>query len=240
MAPDHLSPRNRKAALADHLRAGILTLEYHPGSDLDEVALCDRFGLSRTPVREVFRDLDGAGYVELRENKGARVAALSHTTLRDFFLVAPMIYGAILRMAARNASATQITALKQAQNAFTAALRQGTAAERALTNNRFHEITGQMAANVYLFPSFHRLLIDHARIGMTFYQPKNRHMADNLAEASAQHDAIIAAIEAGDEDAAGNLAEAHWALSRNEIERFVLPAPLDLGLGDDIATGGPA
>ena len=238
MTTDHLSPRNRKAALADHLRAGILTLDYHPGSDLDEVALCDRFGLSRTPVREVFRDLDGAGYVELRENKGARVAALSHTTLRDFFLVAPMVYGAVLRMAARNATVNQVVQLKQAQNAFTAALRQGSAAERALTNNRFHEITGEMAASIYLLPSFRRLLIDHARIGMTFYQPKTQQMADNLSEASRQHDAIIAAIEAGDEQAAGNLAEAHWALSRHEIERFVLPAPLDLGLGDDLVGGG--
>lgn len=238
MEHDQLSPKSRKAALTEHLRAGILTLEYHPGSDLDEVALCDRFGLSRTPVREVFRDLEGMGYLELRENKGARVAALSHTTLRDFFLVAPMIYSAVLRMAARNANATQISALKQAQAAFTAALRQGSAAERALSNNAFHEITGQMAGNVYLFPSFHRLLIDHARIGMTFYQPRNRRMADNLAEAAAQHDAIIAAIEAGDEDAAAALAEAHWALSRNEIERFVLPVPLDLGLGDDRVGGG--
>ncbi|MEX3015463.1 GntR family transcriptional regulator [Gymnodinialimonas hymeniacidonis] len=238
MAADHLSPRNRKAALADHLRAGILTLEYHPGSDLDEVAICERFGLSRTPVREVFRDLDGAGFVELRENKGARVAALSHTTLRDFFLVAPMIYSAILRMAAGNATAAQIKDLKAAQNAFTAALRQGSAAERALTNSRFHEITGEMSGSVYLIPSFQRLLIDHARIGMTFYQPKNQQMADNLAKASEHHDQIIAAIEAGDEDAAAALAEAHWALSRDEIGRFVLPAPLDLGLGDDIAGGG--
>ncbi len=238
MAADHLSPRNRKAALADHLRASILTLDYHPGSDLDEVAICERFGLSRTPVREVFRDLDGAGYVELRENKGARVAALSHTTLRDFFLVAPMIYSAILRLAACNATAAQITQLKAAQNAFTAALRQGSAAERALTNSRFHEITGEMAGNVYLIPSFQRLLIDHARIGMTFYQPKNQQMADNLAKASEHHEAIIAAIEAGDEDAAAALAEAHWALSRDEIGRFVLPTPLDLGLGDDLAGGG--
>lgn len=239
MAPaEHLSARNRKAALSDHLRAGILTLEFHPGSDLDEVALCDRFGLSRTPVREVFRDLDGAGYVELRENKGARVAALSHTTLRDFFLVAPMIYSAVLRLAASNAKPAQIAALKQAQNAFTAALRQGSAAERALTNTRFHEITGEMAASVYLLPSFRRLLIDHARIGMTFYQPKTQQMADNLAKASNQHDAIIEAIEAGDEETAAALAEAHWALSRDEIGRFVLPAPLDLGLGEDIASGG--
>lgn len=235
-----LSPRDRKAALASHLRAGVLTLVYQPGVDLDEVALCDRFGLSRTPVREVFRDLDGAGYVELRENRGARVAALSHTTLRDFFLVAPMIYSAILRMAARNATPAQIDTLRAAQDAFKQALLQGSTAERALANTRFHEVTGDMAANVYLQPSFQRLLIDHARISMTFYQTQSGPMADTVAEASRQHDAIIDAIATRNEDQAAALADAHWALSRNEIERFVMPAALDLALGDDLAAGGPA
>lgn len=226
-----MSAKDRKAALLDHLRRSILTLELEPGSDLDETALCEAFGLSRTPVREVFRDLDGLGYVDLRENRGARVAELSHTTLRDFFLAAPMVYGAILRLAARNARAGQVDALKAAQKAFRAALRSGDVAERALANNLFHEITGEMAANIYLLPSFHRLLIDHARIGMTFYQPRSGKMAENLTEASQQHDQIIAAIEAGDENAAARLAEEHWALSRDQIELYVMPAALDAQLG---------
>ena len=238
MSIDSLSPRDRKTALADHLRVGVLTMEFAPGSDLDEIALCDRFTLSRTPVREVFRDLDGEGYLELRENRGARVAVLSHTTLRDFFLVAPMIYAAVLRMAARNATASQIEELVAAQQAFKAALHQGTPADRALTNTRFHEITGDMAANIYLQPSFQRLLIDHSRISMTFYKPDTRQMADNVTEASRQHDAIIAAIRARDEEAAAALAADHWALSRDEIERFVMPDGLVLGLGDDLAAGG--
>lgn len=229
-----MSPRDRKTALADHLRQQILTLALAPGADLDEAALGAAFDLSRTPVREVFRDLEGAGYVQLVANRGARVADLSHTTLRDFFLAAPMIYAAILRLAARNATPAQITDLQAAQDAFTAALRTGDAAARALANTRFHEVTGEMAGNIYLLPSFRRLLIDHARIGMTFYRPQTRAMADNLTEARDQHDAIIAAIAAGDEAAAAALADAHWKLSRDQIELFVMPGGLDAPLGPDL------
>lgn len=188
--------------------------------------------MSRTPVREVFRALDGLGYVELRENRGARVATLSHTTLRDFFLAAPMVYGAILRLAARNARPAQVNALKEAQAQFRAALKAGNAADRTLANTRFHEITGEMAGNIYLLPSFHRLLIDHARIGMTFYQPRNNEMADNLDTASHQHDEIIAAIEAGNEERAARLADEHWALSRDQIELYVMPTALTSPLGE--------
>ena len=227
-----MTAKDRKAALSEHLRKGILTLALEPGSDLDEVALGETFELSRTPVREVFRALDGLGYVELRENRGARVATLSHTTLRDFFLAAPMVYGAILRLAARNARPAQIDTLKMAQVRFRAALKSGDAADRALANNRFHEITGEMAGNIYLLPSFQRLLIDHARIGMTFYQPRNNEMAHNLDVAGHQHDEIIRAIEAGDEERAAALAEDHWALSRDQIELYVMPTALSAPLGE--------
>lgn len=220
-----------KSKLTEYLRRAILTLELRPGQDLDEQQLSNDFNLSRTPLREVFRDLAGLGYIELRSGRGARVADMSYTTLRDFFLIAPMIYRAVLRLAASNASTDQVAALKRAQDDFKSALRSGNAAERALANNRFHEITGDMAGNVYLMPSFQRLLIDHARIAMTFYQPHNNGMAQNLTRASDQHDEIISAIENRDAARAEDLADDHWNLSRDEIERFVMPTGLAMPLG---------
>lgn len=231
--------KNRKTELYIRLKTAIMTLELRPGTDLDEAKLSEESGLSRTPLREVLRQLAGEGYVDLRENRGARVSEMSHMTLRDFFLAAPMIYGAVLQLAAKNATSAQIAQLKEAQETFRAALRSGSGADRAMANNHFHEITGEMADNIYLLPSFQRLLIDHARIGMTFYRPRDARMAENLDEASTQHDAIIAAIAAGDEAKAGQLAIDHWNLSRDQIELFVMPAGLDLPLGS-VARTPPA
>jgi len=222
----------RKEALYEHLKMSILTLALQPGSDLDEAAYLDRFALSRTPLREVFRQLAGEGYLDVRKNRGVRVSEMSHTSLREFFLAAPMIYGAILRLAATNATPDQIDRLKAAQTKFSAVLRSGRAADRALANNGFHEITGEMADNTYLLPSFSRLLIDHARIGMTFYQPQTNKMTQNLATANAQHDAIIAAIEARDSDETARLAEEHWRLSRDQIAQFVMPTALEIPLAE--------
>lgn len=223
--------KRRKTELYEHLKRSIMTLSLRPGADLDEANLSDEFDLSRTPLREVLRHLAGEGYVDLRENRGARVSEMSHMTLRDFFLAAPMIYGAVLQLAAQNARVDQIDDLKAAQDRFKAALRSGSGADRAMANNRFHEITGEMADNIYLAPSFQRLLIDHARIGMTFYRPQDQKMVENLDTASAQHDAIIAAIEARNETLAGQLAIDHWNLSRDQIELFVMPSGLELPLG---------
>ncbi|SFL01956.1 GntR family transcriptional regulator [Shimia haliotis] len=229
-------PKSRKEALYVALKASVLTLELPPGSDLDETALSEEFSLSRTPLREVFRNLAGEGYLDLRENRGARISEMSHKTLRDFFLAAPMIYGAVMRLAAINHKTEQIGELMAAQERFRAALRKGSGAERALANTRFHEVTGEMAGNIYLTPSFQRLLIDHARISMTFYQPQNGDMARNVGEAADQHDAIIAAIQARDDERCAQLAIDHWNLSRGRIELFVMPAGLDMPLGELPAT----
>ena len=223
--------KSPKRALADHIRSAVLTTSLAPGADLDEAQLAQEFGLSRTPLREVLRELAGEGYLTLQPNRGARVSDMSFATMRGFFQAAPMIYGAILRMAALNATRAQIIALKDAQSAFKHALDVGHAAERALANNRFHEITGEMAANIYLQPSFNRLLIDHARLSITFYNPSASALSKERELASRQHDAIIEAIEARDADTAAQLAIDHWNLSRNQIELFVFPDALDMPLG---------
>lgn len=77
--------KSRKAALAAHLKAAVMTLKLRPGDDPDEAQLSDAFGLSRMPLREVFRHLAGLGHLELRKNRGARVSQMSCATLRDFF-----------------------------------------------------------------------------------------------------------------------------------------------------------
>ncbi len=223
--------KDRKATLLADLRRDVLTMVLEPGSDLDEATLAETYGLSRTPLRDAFRELTGEGYLTLHQNRGARVAEMGHRTLRDFFLAAPMIYSSITQLAAENATPVQLDQLKDAQTAFKASLHSGNAADRTLANNRFHAITGEMAGNVYLQPSLNRLLIDHARISMTFYQPRNSAMAENVSLASEQHDGIIRAIEDGNGAKAAQLALDHWELSRGQIELFVMPTALDAPLG---------
>jgi DNA-binding GntR family transcriptional regulator len=227
---DH-DPRSKKTQCADHLRRRILTLALEPGSYLDETELAEAYGISRPPLREVLRQLAGEGYVALHENRGAQVAPMTHKTLRNFFVAAPMIYAATTRLAAEHATAAQIVRLKECQWSFRAAMRNGDPAARALENERFHSIIGVMADNEFLLPSLRRLLIDHTRISVTFYNPRKTSLAAQRELAADQHDRFIALIEAGDANAAADLAVAHWELSRAQIETFVTPDTVIIPLG---------
>ncbi len=221
----------RKTRCLEDLRRRILTQDIEPGDYLDEAQLAERYDISRPPLREVLNQLAGEDYVILRKNRGAQVAPMTHKTLRNFFVAAPMIYAAVTRLAAERATSAQIMRLKDTQLLFRAAIRSGDAPERALMNERFHALIGEMADNEYLTPSLRRLLIDHTRIGMTFYSPRNQSLASQRAVAADQHDEFIALIEAGDADAAADLAIAHWELSRAEIESFVTPTGMQIPLG---------
>ena len=223
--------RSKKALCAEDLRRNILTQQLLPGAYLDETDLSDAYGISRPPLRETLRQLAGEGYVVLHENRGAQVAPMTINTMRNFFVAAPMIYAATSRLAAENATTAQIVKLKEAQWAFRQAIKTGDAAERALGNERFHAIVGEMADNEHLTPSLRRLLIDHTRIGMTFYNPRKLHLAPQQELAANQHDQFIALIEAGDADAAADLAVAHWELSRAQIESFVITESMTIPLG---------
>ncbi|HSX75919.1 MAG TPA: GntR family transcriptional regulator [Shinella sp.] len=215
----------------EDLKRRILTEALEPGIYLDEMELAEEYGISRPPLREVLRQLAGEGYVVLHENRGTQVAPMTHKTLRNFFIVAPMVYAAIGRLAAQNATRAQVMRLKDTQLLFRAAIRDGSGEQRALMNERFHSVMGEMADNEFLMPSLRRLLIDHTRIGMIFYSPRNTEMADQRAIAADQHDEFIALVEAGDADGCADLAIAHWELSRAQIESFVTPASIFAPLG---------
>lgn len=215
--------KNGKSTLYDDLKRQILTMELDPDEALDEVAISERYGLSRTPVREVFRRLAGEGYIDIRENRGARVIPMNHSTLRNFFLVAPMVYAAIGRLAVQNFKAHQLVDLKETQRRFRAATVSRDALMMVVENNRFHAIMGEMSGNQYLEPSLERLLIDHARIGHTFFRPRDEDTEQRLQLSAEHHDSFIEAIENRDESAVVDLVFEHWELSRENMEMFIAP-----------------
>lgn len=187
-------------------------MELAPGVYLDELALSNRYHLSRTPIREVLRQLAGEGYVEIQERRGVRVTPLRHSTFSELISVAPMVYSAIGRLAAQNVTPAQVHDLEQAQRRFRTATCEKDVHVMIIEDKRFHSIIGEMSGNHYLQPSHERLLIDHARVFHNFYRPKTHEMDAALKLAVEQHDMLIEVINKGEENSAANLVLEHFKL----------------------------
>lgn len=222
--------RNKKASCEHDLRAKVLSLEITPGTPLDEASLVREYGISRTPLREILQRLAGAGLVELEENRGAKVTSMDLATMRVFFQTAPLIYASIARQAAENRSAAQLDQLRDIQRALITATQERDAQRSGLLNHDFHALIGDMAQNPYLQAGLDRMLVDHTRLGQTFYNPQSDADAERVRKAIDQHEEMITAIEERAAASAVELTLEHWDLSRDQLEKYVRPDPLPLDL----------
>jgi DNA-binding GntR family transcriptional regulator len=186
-------------------------------------------------LREVLRQLAGEGYVLLHPNRGAQVAPMTHKTLRNFFVAAPMIYAAVSRLAAMNARPEpQIMRLKDTQLLFRGAIRDGDAAARALLNDRFprdHRRDGRQRIPDAEPPAAPDR--PHAHLD-DLLRPARARAGRQRDIAADQHDQFIELIESGD-DADGAGRSRHrplGAVAQPRSSSFVSTAGLDIPLGD--------
>lgn len=222
---------DRKVLLSETLRRRVLSLELPPGSTIDEIALCEEFGLSRPPVRELMRQMAAEGYIELEPNRPARVSSMNYESLRSFFLAAPMLYSATTQLAATHATAQDVKTLNEIQSRYLHAIEADDVAERVFWNDRFHFEIGKIARNTYLLPSLLRVQIDHARLGTIFYRTQAAEdMKADIRKSADQHNQIINAIESGDAQRAGDLARDHMDMARRRMTEYIVPEGIDVAL----------
>ena len=90
--------------VVEKLRELILAGELEPRSRVNEAALCERFGISRTPLREAIKLLAADGLLDLLPNRGARVAALSESEIDEIIQVVGVLEALAGDLASRRAA----------------------------------------------------------------------------------------------------------------------------------------
>jgi len=222
----------KKDYIYNDLKRQILSIELKPGSSLDEATLSKKYHISRTPLREILQKLSGEGYVDIISNRGALVSSMDYISISSFFQTAKMIYSAIGRLACKSATREQLNELQGAQDSFKKAVNNNNLSDMIYYNDLFHRLIGQMANNPYLQPSYERLLINHTRIGRTFYKPSDDGMIKDLEEAVDHHEAMIEYIAIGDAERMVALTQDHWDLSKAHMDRYIYPDPLPLDIDE--------
>ena len=122
------------------LRQAILKGELEPGERLMEIQLAERLGVSRTPIREAIRKLELEGLVLMIPRKGAEVAKISESNLRDVLEVRRSLEELAIDLACQRITAEELESLNKAEVDFKAAIGNGDAMQIAQTDEQFHEI----------------------------------------------------------------------------------------------------
>lgn len=98
--PQLLAPTSLADEIAFHLGKEILEGVYRPGHHLLQDAICERFGVSRTPVREALRNLQAQHLVTLTPNRGATVRIPKQVELEEIYEIRAELEGFACALAA--------------------------------------------------------------------------------------------------------------------------------------------
>lgn len=189
--------------------------DFKPGDRLVESDLADRFGVSRTPIREALQRLETQSLLS-RDGRSLIVASLDHNALAELYVVRAELEGLAASLAARHASAEEVAVLRDMVEADRALV--GQPGKMARANRRFHKQVHLASHNRFLVQQLDLVHRSMALMATTSLAAVGR---DEVA--IGEHDAIVRAIEAGD------CAGAHAALKAHISKAFVTRLKLDSG-----------
>ncbi len=206
------------------VREDIIGLRLPPGADLDEASLEERFGVSRTPVREALIRLASEGLIVLLPNRGARITHIDIGDVPQLFEALELCQRATIRWAATRRTTQDITELREMNQKFLEAARNGDSDRMGEANKEFHMVIGRICGNKYFESLYSSLLAVSLRLARTAfaYAPRSGEAHEGYyMEVVRQHEAMIKAVESKDAEEADALARAHTDLFRDRIKRYL-------------------
>ena len=204
--------QKRSDQLREAIEEEIVMGRLPPGSRIDDTALALRFGVSRTPIREALIHLASSGLIQIRRRRGAQVSEIEPHRLFEMFEVMAELEVMCARRAARRSSEPQRQALLTALSLTRKAGETRDVDAYFHENEAFHQAIYAASQNAFLIEQ--TLLLQRR---LRPYRRLQLRVRDRMSNSQAEHEAITAAIIAGDADLAAEHIRGHIVI---QGERF--------------------
>ncbi len=208
--PGRIRRRSLHDEVADRLRVMIMEGELAPGEKITERLLCERFGISRTPLREALKVLASEGLLDLTPNQGATVARITLEDVEEVFAVMGALEALSGKLACTRITDEQVAAIKALHYQMIVHYQRGELPEYFRLNQEIHKKILAAAGNPTLANTYHGLA---RRIRQARYLANMS--KDRWAQAVAEHESMLKALDQRDGGALARILEAHL---RNKCE----------------------
>jgi len=195
---NHLTLREK---IVETIRNAIVTGQLPAGTRIAEPDLADRFGISRTPIREAFRQLETEGFITVIPRKGAVVASLSPKDVSDFYDLKAILEGYAARAAVKNLTDKDVAKMETLNRQMEAAAAKKEVKKIQALHNDFHDIFLKACGNEKLQTIVHNLVMQFQRFRLILAMP------GRIEGIIQQHWEIIEAFRKKDEALAESLVQ---------------------------------
>jgi DNA-binding GntR family transcriptional regulator len=216
----HASAPTLRAEVVRRLEEEIVAGVWPPGSRLDEVQLAERYGLSRTPLREALAQVAASGLIEIKPRSGAFVTKLSPRGILECLAFTGEVEAIAATWAATRMSQAQRDELVELQERGRLALDSGDPDRYFEENRRFHAAIYAGAHNTYVQETAHQLFLRGAP-----YRRLQLRQRGRLVKSHHEHGAIMNAILAEDGAAAAQAIRAHINIQGDRFLEFLANLP---------------
>lgn len=192
------------ARIREALENAIVDGRYPPGARIDPEALAREFDCSRTPIREALQQLEASGLVRVAAKRGTFVSEWSVEELAERFEVMAELEALCARLAARRITGAEMAGLELAHEDCRRLAEAGDIDAYYAANSEFHARIYLATHNAFLGREASRL---HAMLQP--YRRMQLQVRNRMARSFAEHDAVVAAIRAGDDAAAAEAMRDH-------------------------------
>ncbi|MBL8448258.1 MAG: GntR family transcriptional regulator [Zoogloeaceae bacterium] len=214
MPHSQIEPLALYQQVAERLRQRIFAHDLPPGSWVDEQALAEQYGISRTPLREALKVLAAEGLVTLKPRRGCYVTEISDRDLDEVFSVMALLEGQCAADCAQRATVADLAELERLHDLLENAVKDGDIEAYFEANQAFHRRVQDVAGNRWL-----QQVIQDLRKVIKLSRHHSLFSEGRLAQSLAEHRQILAAMLARDANAAEAGMRAHIASARQALAR---------------------
>jgi DNA-binding GntR family transcriptional regulator len=197
----------------DHLRTAILEGQLEPGTELAEVALSERLGVSRGPIREAIGRLASEGLVTVRPRRGAVVRPLSKEEFLELYQVREALELMAVKLAVPRLTDEQFEELTALNRAMEEHAKRGEVARFFDANLAFHERLLEACGNQKLQELYQQLLGQLGR-----YRMRSLSLRGNMQRSVSEHATILRAARRGDAERAAQLMSEHIRVPQRRLK----------------------
>ena len=192
LAPKPLHHRSLVEHIVESLENEIIEGRLKPGQRIVEAALCEAWGVSRSPLREAFRILESQGFLVRQARKGMFVAAITSREAEEILQIRASLESLAIGLVIRNGGPETIKRLKELHEGMVRAAEENKPTPYHRLNIQFHEVLLKACGNNHLVQ-----LIGTLEKQIKLYRVELL-MARGLKNSSDAHARIIELLESGD------------------------------------------